>query len=363
MFLINIPRPKTTSLWFPISERRKKNIKEFLEKHSSVGNYSMEDVLAELDDRESNPLAGLDNEEDFLKSYENLNKFDTVVDYSDHLYYAPDNEFCYYLLSLLYAYMFQPPIDWVNKIHEECKILTEHLPETIFVRAYEDREDLLRAVIIGPEGTPFHNVLFFFVVCFPMQYPDSPPLQIVCSHSFVLGVHPNMNKCGEEQLFRTYTTATLEKTWVPGTSNLLQYLLSIQGLILTTMPLFNEIPVLGDSLITFLTIQREYPDKITRNDGVYHGRTTQVKSRPAQLSSRKMLLHASSSLQRHLTKSDKRKLKVIVGVGINVAVKQKRKCCKRGRSQGIEHCEVGTLIKLRKHAATLDMDILEVKIV
>ncbi|GKA33691.1 hypothetical protein Tco_0720120 [Tanacetum coccineum] len=32
-------------------------------------------------------------------------------------------------------------------------------------------------------------------------------------------------------------------------------------------------------------------------------------------------------------------------------------------SQGIEHCEVGTLIKLRKHAATLDMDILEVKIV
>ena len=69
----------------------------------------------------------------------------------------------------------------------------------------------------------------------------------MCSHSFVLGVNPNLNNYGEDQIFRMYTTAALEKTWVPGTSNMLQYLLSIQDLILNTMPLFNGLPSLGDT--------------------------------------------------------------------------------------------------------------------
>nr|GEV54599.1 protein transport protein SEC24-like CEF [Tanacetum cinerariifolium] len=39
--------------------------------------------------------------------------------------------------------------------------------KTIFVRAYQDRKDLLRAIINGPEGTPFHDGIFFVDVCFP----------------------------------------------------------------------------------------------------------------------------------------------------------------------------------------------------
>ncbi|GJZ78889.1 ubiquitin-conjugating enzyme/RWD-like protein [Tanacetum coccineum] len=140
-----------------------------------------------------------------------------------------------------------------------------------------------------------------------------------------------MNKCGEEQLFRTYTTATLEKTCVPGTSNLLQYLLSIQGLILTTMPLFNGLPVLGDSLITFLTIQREYPDKITQNNGVYHGETTQEDVASCIKFLAKAFnkngskeVESCSSTACECTSTNP----VIAGVGINDAVKQKRKVVK-----------------------------------
>jgi ubiquitin-conjugating enzyme E2 O len=46
------------------------------------------------------------------------------------------------------------------------------------VRAYEDRMDLLRAVIMGPAGTPYHDGLFFFDIYFPSQYPSVPPVRL-----------------------------------------------------------------------------------------------------------------------------------------------------------------------------------------
>jgi ubiquitin-conjugating enzyme E2 O len=48
--------------------------------------------------------------------------------------------------------------------------------DTIFVRVYETRMDLLRAAIIGAEGTPYHDGLFFFDVFFPSGYPNVPPV-------------------------------------------------------------------------------------------------------------------------------------------------------------------------------------------
>lgn len=36
------------------------------------------------------------------------------------------------------------------------------------MRAYESRNDILQAVIIGAEGTPYHDGLFFFDVQFPL---------------------------------------------------------------------------------------------------------------------------------------------------------------------------------------------------
>jgi len=48
--------------------------------------------------------------------------------------------------------------------------------DSIFVRVYESNMDLLRAVIIGAEGTPYHDGLFFFDVLFPCGYPSVPPV-------------------------------------------------------------------------------------------------------------------------------------------------------------------------------------------
>lgn len=46
----------------------------------------------------------------------------------------------------------------------------------IYVRVAEDRMDLLRAAIIGPKGTPYHDGLFFFDVHIPSAYPSGPPV-------------------------------------------------------------------------------------------------------------------------------------------------------------------------------------------
>lgn len=53
--------------------------------------------------------------------------------------------------------------------------------DTIFVRVYEARMELLRAVIIGPPGTPYHDGLFVFDCLFPTNYPKSPPV-CICYH-------------------------------------------------------------------------------------------------------------------------------------------------------------------------------------
>ena len=48
--------------------------------------------------------------------------------------------------------------------------------------------DLLRAAILGPSGTPYHDGLFVFDIRLPADYPASPPE--VFYHSWGLRVNP-----------------------------------------------------------------------------------------------------------------------------------------------------------------------------
>lgn len=50
------------------------------------------------------------------------------------------------------------------------------MTDGIYVRVYEDRMDLLRAVIVGAYGTPYQDGLFFFDFHLPPEYPDVPPV-------------------------------------------------------------------------------------------------------------------------------------------------------------------------------------------
>lgn len=48
--------------------------------------------------------------------------------------------------------------------------------ETILVRAYEDRTDLLRCLIIGPENTPYEDAPFVIDWMLDSNFPHSPPI-------------------------------------------------------------------------------------------------------------------------------------------------------------------------------------------
>ncbi|XP_050943878.1 probable ubiquitin-conjugating enzyme E2 25 isoform X7 [Cucumis melo] len=163
----------------------------------------------------------------FLGNFESFKQFDTVDDHSDHHYATKGSS------------LNQASKKWTKKIQDDWKILQNDLPETIFVRVYESRMDLMRAVIIGAQGTPYHDGLFFFDIFFPPRYPDLPPQ--VYYHSKGLRLNPNLYNCGKVCLSLLNTwRGNGNENWVPGMSTMLQVLVSIQGLILNTKPYFNE---------------------------------------------------------------------------------------------------------------------------
>ncbi|XP_047063546.1 probable ubiquitin-conjugating enzyme E2 23 [Lolium rigidum] len=128
---------------------------------------------------------------------------------------------------------------WVKAVQTEWKILMNDLPDTIYVRAFEDRMDLLRAVMLGASGTPYQDGLFFFDLQLPLSYPTVPPQAYY--HSFGLRLNPNLYESGTVclSLLGTFGGEGTE-VWLPGTSSLLQVLVSIQGLVLNDQPYYNE---------------------------------------------------------------------------------------------------------------------------
>ncbi|KAF8079825.1 hypothetical protein N665_0998s0004 [Sinapis alba] len=160
----------------------------------------------------------------FLRDFKS---FDTVEDFSDHHYLSKGKA------------SKQNSKTWLKKVQADWKILEKDLPETIFVRACESRMDLMRAVIIGAEGTPYHDGLFFFDIQFPDTYPSVPPK--VHYHAGGLRINPNLYNCGKVclSLLGTWTGNKRER-WLPQESTMLQLLVSIQALILNQKPYFNE---------------------------------------------------------------------------------------------------------------------------
>ncbi|CAO2170989.1 unnamed protein product [Urochloa humidicola] len=161
------------------------------------------------------------------EKYKTFKQFDTATDHSDNFY------------ALQVRAVKKPSKTWVKRIQHEWKVLENNLPDTIYVRVYEDRMDLLRAVIVGPAGTPYHDGLFFFDVYFPSRYPSKPPL--VSYRSGGLRLNPNLYECGKVclSLLNTWAGAACEK-WNPSDSTMLQVLVSIQALVLNAKPYFNE---------------------------------------------------------------------------------------------------------------------------
>ncbi|KAK1425022.1 hypothetical protein QVD17_20365 [Tagetes erecta] len=124
--------------------------------------------------------------ENVMERYKKLQHFDTLSDHSNH----------YYSKHTSSVKIESRPKAWHKRIKKEWKDLKKEYPgEVILVRAYEQRKDLLTAVIVGPSETPYHDGLFFFDVCFPKAYPDTTPLVWYDSRGHF--INPNLKASGD----------------------------------------------------------------------------------------------------------------------------------------------------------------------
>lgn len=87
----------------------------------------------------------------------------------------------------------QPSRNFLARLSKEYRVLSSSLPgmplsvfhriisdallkDTVIVRAYEDRSDLLRCLIIGPENTPYEDAPFVIDWMLDSNFPQSPPI-------------------------------------------------------------------------------------------------------------------------------------------------------------------------------------------
>ncbi|KAJ3821801.1 hypothetical protein F5880DRAFT_1579492 [Lentinula raphanica] len=135
----------------------------------------------------------------------------------------------------------QPSRQFMARLNREYRILSNSLPENIIVRAYEDRADLVRSLIIGPSNTPYQDCPFV-IDWHLVDYPQSPP--VAHFHSLTNGngrVNPNLYEDGKVCLSILNTwTGDKNESWDANRSSLLQALVSIQGLVLVREPWYCE---------------------------------------------------------------------------------------------------------------------------
>lgn len=101
---------------------------------------------------------------------------------------------------------------------------------------------LFKAIIEGPEGTPFEMGLFEFSGFIPPDYPNSPPrLHLETTGAGKARFSPNLYNNGKVCLSLLGTwEGPAESKWQPGTSTLWQVLISIRALIFTERQVDNE---------------------------------------------------------------------------------------------------------------------------
>jgi ubiquitin-conjugating enzyme E2 O len=131
-----------------------------------------------------------------------------------------------------------------RRIRKEYQILESSLPPGIFARTWESRMDLLRVVIIGPQGTPYEYAPFLIDLHFNVNFPNAPPDTYFHSWTNGMGrINPNMYEDGKIclSILGTWPPKNPNENWSPAKSTVLQILVSIMGLVLVKDPFYSTL--------------------------------------------------------------------------------------------------------------------------
>lgn len=128
-------------------------------------------------------------------------------------------------------------------IAKELAILSTNLPvawdSSIILRVDETRVDVIKALITGPEGTPYYNGCYLFDIFLGPSYNQLPPsVKYMTTNGGKYRFNPNLYADGKVCLSLLGTWSG--PGWVAGKSTLLQVLISIQSMILCDEPYLNE---------------------------------------------------------------------------------------------------------------------------
>ncbi|KAF8910063.1 hypothetical protein CPB84DRAFT_1937048 [Gymnopilus junonius] len=139
-----------------------------------------------------------------------------------------------------------------DRLHllKELAVMATSLPPGVWVRIDEVRNDAIKIMIAGPDGTPYAGGLFEFDCLMPVEYPAKPPLMhLRTTGGGSVRFNPNLYNEGKVclSLLGTWSGRQVHslKQWTLK-STLLQVLVSIQSMILVDAPYFNE-PAYGQA--------------------------------------------------------------------------------------------------------------------
>eukprot|EP01025_Chloroclados_australasicus_P059157 TRINITY_DN7469_c0_g2_i1.p1 TRINITY_DN7469_c0_g2~~TRINITY_DN7469_c0_g2_i1.p1 ORF type:complete len:616 (-),score=76.75 TRINITY_DN7469_c0_g2_i1:573-2420(-) len=133
-----------------------------------------------------------------------------------------------------------------TRLAKEFAGLDNNLPinpsSSIFICSDEERFDLWRVLIIGPEDTPYSCGCFIFDIGFPNLYPEYPPKVLIkTTGQGQVRFNPNLYNNGKVCLSLLGTWSGRQgEAWDANSSSVLQVVISIQSLILVPDPYYNE---------------------------------------------------------------------------------------------------------------------------
>ncbi|KAG2424400.1 hypothetical protein HXX76_014609 [Chlamydomonas incerta] len=139
---------------------------------------------------------------------------------------------------------------------------------SVFVRVDEGCVQLWKALVAGPEDTPYGGGLFLFDLYFPPQYPGVPPqVHLMTTGGGRVRFNPNLYAEGKVclSLLGTWQGDKGEQ-WNADVSTAVQVLISIQSLIMVPDPYFNEPGYEAQTQERGRAASREYSKNVRENN-------------------------------------------------------------------------------------------------
>ena len=130
----------------------------------------------------------------------------------------------------------------ISRLIKDVKEIIKNPLESHGIYYKHDEEDLLKgkALIIGPQGTPYENGFYLFEINYPVNYPYSPPKLVYKTNDGVTRFNPNLYKCGKVCL-------SVLNTWRGEQWSSCQ---TISSILLVLCTVLNDTPFLNEPGIT-----------------------------------------------------------------------------------------------------------------